>query len=137
MLSYATVEEYRADTGDSSSEEERVKSLLAQQSAKLRAKAHITEALELTEDQLMLARLLVVDAVRKCLVTPSVGLEGIDLTGTTQGSFSANGFQQSWEVQNPSGVAYFDNDTFKAFMRSLRKSQQIGMICPSYGGRND
>lgn len=132
MLSYATVAEYRADTGDSATDEARVEAVLRQQSAKLRAKAGITEGRDLTDDQSELCRLLVTDAARKALVAPS--LEGFgEVSGATQASFTANGFQGSATFSNPSGSAYFDGDTFRALMRSLGKSQRIGFIGP-WGG---
>lgn len=131
MAAYATVDEYRNDTGDTTSAEARVQAKLDQQSAKLRAHARISSTYELTNDQAELARLLVVDAVYKSLVSPSI--EGVDLAGVTQGSFTANGFQQSYTLQNPSGTSYFDRDTLKEFMRSLGRSQSIGTCMPAYG----
>lgn len=133
MLAYATVDEYREETGDYTSECGRVKALLEQQSAKLRACANITEDFDLSDDQQTLAHFLIIDAVRKSLVSPSFDFEGVDATGTTQGSFSANGFQQSYTLQNPSGSAYFDRDTLKAFLRTLKGSQKIGSIYPCFG----
>lgn len=131
MAAYATVDEYRNDTGDTTSAEARVQAKLDQQSSKLRAHARISSTYELTNDQAELARLLVVDAVYKSLVSPSI--EGVDLAGVTQGSFTANGFQQSYTLQNPSGTSYFDRDTLKEFMRSLGRSQSIGTCMPAYG----
>ncbi len=133
MGAFATVEEYRLDSGDSSTDDERVQAVLDQQSAKLRAKAGITSKRKLTEDQQAIARLLVTDAARKMLVRPSVdGLE--DAIGVKQSSFSADGFQGSYTFENASGSAYFDKDTLKAFIRSLGKSQRVGTIMPYYGG---
>lgn len=133
VTSYATVDEYRTDTGDTSTADERVTATLAQQSAKLRARCGIPATRELTEDQLALARLLVCDAARKCLVSPTVEALG-DVAGLTQGSFSANGFQGSYTFSNPSGTAYFDRDTLAALLRSLGRSQQVGYIMPAIGG---
>lgn len=132
MTSYATVDEYRTDTGDSASDAARVESMLAQQSAKLRARAGIVEGRTLTEDQLLMCRALVTDACRKALVKPSVDAFG-DLTGLTQGTFSANGFSGSFQNANGSGAAYFDRDTLRALMRSLGTSQGAGTVIPSYG----
>lgn len=132
MTSYATVEEYRTDTGDQSSDTARVQAMLAQQSAKLRAKAGITETARLTDDQLALCRALVTDACRKALVVPTVDAFG-DMTGLTQGTFSANGFSGSFQTSNGSGSAYFDRDTLKALLRSLGRSQGVGTVMPSYG----
>lgn len=132
MTSYATVEDYRTDTGDSASDATRVDSMLAQQSAKLRARAGIAEGRTLTEDQLLMCRALVTDACRKALVKPSVDAFG-DLTGLTQGTFSANGFSGSFQNANGSGAAYFDRDTLRALMRSLGTSQTSGTVIPSYG----
>lgn len=132
MTSYATVDEYRTDTGDSASDAARVESMLAQQSAKLRARAGISNGRTLTDDQLLMCRALVTDACRKALVKPSVDAFG-DLTGLTQGTFSANGFSGSFQNANGSGAAYFDRDTLRALMRSLGTSQGAGTVVPSYG----
>lgn len=128
---YATVEEYRTDTGDETTPDDRVKATLDQQSAKLRSLAGISPRRRLTEDQALLARSLVTDAARKALVPPT--LEGVDMTGASQGSFSANGFSASVRLSNPSGTAYFDRSTLAALRASLRTSQAIGTIAPSYG----
>ena len=133
MAAFATLDEYRLDTGDSSSDDERVQAVLAQQSAKLRAYARLSEDADLTDDQKALARLLVTDASRKALAPMSI--EGVgDLSGSTEGSFSANGFEQSWKLPSPNGTAYFDRETLRAFMRSLGRSQAMGTVLPSYGG---
>ena len=130
--SYATVDEYRTDSGDEESSDARVTAMLAQQSAKLRARAGITETMRLTDDQLLMCRALVTDACRKALVRPSVDAFG-DLSGLTQGTFSANGFSGSFQNANGSGAAYFDRDTLRALMRSLGTSQSSGTVIPSYG----
>ena len=130
--SYATLEEYRTDSGDTESADARVKAMLAQQSAKLRARAGIGSTMKLTEDQLLMCRTLVTDACRKALVRPSVDAFG-DLSGLTQGTFSANGFSGSFQNANGSGAAYFDRDALRALMRSLGTSQTSGTIIPSYG----
>lgn len=132
MTSYATVDEYRTDSGDTESPDARVTAMLAQQSAKLRARAGISESDALTEDQLLMCRALVTDACRKALVKPSVDAFG-DLSGLTQGTFSANGFSGSFQNANGSGAAYFDRDTMRALMRSLGTSQGCGTVIPSYG----
>ena len=132
MTSYATLDEYRTDSGDTESTDARVTAMLAQQSAKLRARAGIAEGCTLTEDQLLMCRALVTDACRKALVKPSVDAFG-DLTGLTQGTFSANGFSGSFQNANGSGAAYFDRDTLRALMRSLGTSQGAGTVIPSYG----
>ena len=129
---YATVEEYRTDSGDTESSDARVTAMLAQQSAKLRARVGIADGRTLTEDQLLMCRALVTDACRKALVKPSVDAFG-DLTGLTQGTFSANGFSGSFQNANGSGAAYFDRDTLRALMRSLGTSQCAGTVVPSYG----
>lgn len=133
MDAYATVEEYRIDTGDDATAGDRVGAVLAQQSAKLRAKLGIAAGRKLTADQASLARLLVTDAARKALVTPAINGVG-DVAGVQTTSFSANGFQESYTLANPSGTAYFDNDTLKALRRLLGGSQRIGAIMPGYGG---
>lgn len=132
MTSYATLDEYRTDSGDTESPDARVTAMLAQQSAKLRARAGITESMALTDDQLLMCRALVTDACRKALVKPSVDAFG-DLSGLTQGTFSANGFSGSFQNANGSGAAYFDRDTLRALMRSLGTSQGCGTVIPSYG----
>ena len=133
MTSYATVPEYREDTGDESSAEARVSSVLAQQSAKLRAELGSRAAgIDGSDDAKALARLLVTDAARKSLVAPS--FEGVgEVAGATQASFTANGFQGSYTLQNPSGTAYFDRSTLKALKRLLGGSQRMGMLAPDYG----
>ena len=129
---YATVDEYQVDTGDTSSGYARVESMLAQQSAKLRAVAGITATDALSEDQLLMCRALVTDACRKALVAPATEAMG-DMAGLKQASFTANGFQGSYTFSNASGSAYFDRDTLRALRRSLGTSQSIGTIVPSYG----
>lgn len=131
-VSYATFDEYRTDSGDTESSDARVTAMLAQQSAKLRARAGIAASMALTEDQLLMCRALVTDACRKALVKPSVDAFG-DLSGLTQGTFSANGFSGSFQNANGSGAAYFDRDTLRALMRSLGTSQGCGTVIPSYG----
>lgn len=134
MTSYATVDEYRLDSGDSETSDERIAAVLAQQSAKLRAVAGIKAKTTLNEDALAICRLLVTDAARKALKAPTIdGLGTVE--GVTQTSFTANGFQGSYTLQNPSGVAYFDRDTLRALRRILGTSQQCGTICPGYGVR--
>lgn len=130
--SYATVEEYRTDTGDSATPADRVESTLAKQSAKLRALAGIREGRALTADQAALARDLVTDAARKQLVPALV--EGVgEVAGASQTSFSVNGFQQSVSFANPSGTAYFDRTSLAALRRLLGTSQRAGTISPGYG----
>lgn len=133
MAAFADVSEYREDSGDESTPDSRVASVLAQQSAKLRAELGSRAALiEGNEDAGALARLLVTDAARKCLVAPS--FEGVgEVAGATQASFTANGFQGSYTLQNPSGTAYFDRSTLKALKRLLGGSQRMGMLAPDYG----
>ena len=91
MLQYATVEQYREDTGDKTSDAVRVNAMLKQQSAKLRAHCGITATETLSEDASELARLLVTDAVRKALM--QTVLDGLgDVVGVKQAGFSVNGF---------------------------------------------
>lgn len=130
MASYATVEEYRIDTGDTTSTDERAEAMLTQQSAKLRAECGISSERVLTDDQAALARALVTDAARKALIPVSV--DGIsDITGASQASFTANGFQSSVTLSNPSGAAYFDRSMLKAFKKSLGLEQRIGYVYAS------
>lgn len=132
MAAYATVEEYRTDTGDTATGDSRVASTLDKQSAKLRALAGIGEGQALGADALLLCRELVTDAARKALAAPASDW-GLDATGVSQASFSANGFQQSVQYANPSGSAYFDRSTLSALRRLLGRSQRAGTIMPSYG----
>ena len=129
---YATVDEYRTDTGDTKTPDERVESMLDQQSAKLRPLAGVPQGMVLERDALLLARALVTDAARKALVPAT--LDGVDMTGASQGSFSANGFSASLQLSNPSGTAYFDRSTLSALKRLLGTSQRMGTVCPGYGG---
>lgn len=132
MLSYATVDDYRLRTSDTTSSDELVQVKLEEQSAKLRAECRIDSGLELTDDATALARYLVVDAASKSLVTQSI--EGIgEVDGVTQASFTANGFQQSFTLQNPSGTSYWDNRTLADFKRLLGRTQSIGIVAPFYG----
>lgn len=129
---YATVDDYRLDSGDTTTEDDRIKVTLEQQSAKLRTALNISESRALTSDQLILARMLVTGAARKKLVTPSIDGLG-DVTGATQASFSADGFQSSYTLSNPSGSAWFDLKDLAALKRSLFGSQRCGTVMPSYG----
>ena len=133
MAAFADVSQYREDSGDESTDDARVASVLAQQSAKLRAElGGRAGRIAGNEDAEALARLLVTDAARKCLVAPS--FEGVgEVAGATQASFTANGFQGSYTLQNPSGTAYFDRSTLKALKRLLGGSQRMGTLAPSYG----
>lgn len=124
---YATVDEYRALTGDEASDYARVAMLLSQQSAKLRAVARIGGDTELTEDQRELCRFLVTDACRKALVTPTLAGLG-DVAGVTQATFSADGFSGSYQVSNGAGVPYFDRDTLRALTSSLGTSSGIASV---------
>ena len=134
MASFATVDQYRTDAVDEASDEGRVRDDLEQQSAKLRALLRIPESRELKGDAATLARLLVTDAARKQLVPTS--LEGLgELGGATQASFSANGFQGSYTLSNPSGSAYFDRSNLAALRRLLGRGVRAGTMCPSYGRR--
>lgn len=129
MGAYATVEEYRIDSGDDETSAERVQAKLDQQSAKLRAIVGISEKTKLSDDQRLLARLLVTDSAKKALVMPTSDVFE-DASGISNQSFSANGFQGSVTYANPSGTAYFDNSTLKTFKSSFRGSQSIGVISP-------
>lgn len=77
--------------------------------------------------------MLVTDAAGKALKPASIDGLG-EITGAKQASFSANGFQGSCTLANPSGAAYWDRDTLRAFMRSLGASQRVGIVLPDYGG---
>lgn len=131
MGAYATIDEYRADSGDETTPEARVSSILEQQSAKLRAL--VVGSAALNEDQRVLARAIVTDAARKALKPPAIGGVG-SVDGASQASFSANGFSGSYTLANPSGAAWFDRSLVSALRRSLGTSQRIGSIAPHYGG---
>lgn len=128
MTTYATLEEYRTLTGDTQTDDERLLAMLETQSAKLRSVAGITPTKKLSDDALILCRELVCDAVRKAVVPPTLDGFGGSLTGATTASFSANGFQQSVTMQNPSGSAYFDRSTLSALKSMLGTSQLAGHI---------
>lgn len=132
MAAYATVAEYRLDADDSTTAEDRIAATLEQQSAKLRETLRISESRPMTADQRTLARMLVTDAARKSLVKPAIDGLG-DVAGVTQASFTANSFQGSYTMSNPSGSAYFDRNNLAALRRSLFGSQRIGTVMPSYG----
>lgn len=135
MDAYADVSEYREDTGDEDTADSRVSAVLAQQSAKLRAElGAASKRIDADEDARALARLLVTDAARKCLVRPSFDGVG-EVDGATQASFTANGFQSSYTLQNPSGTAYFDRSTLRALKRLLGCGQGIGTVYPGRGWR--
>jgi hypothetical protein len=135
VAAYATVSEYREDTGDEDTADSRVTAVLAQQSAKLRAElGAASKRIDADEDARALARLLVTDAARKCLVRPSFDGVG-EVDGATTASFTANGFQGSYTLQNPSGTAYFDRSTLRALKRRLGCGQSCGTVLPFYGGR--
>ena len=132
MSAYATVAEYRTDSGDTTSNDARVSAMLEQQSAKLRGLVGLTEDADLSDDQATLCRALVTDACRKALVSASV--EGIgDVVGVNQASFSANGFSGSYTLSNASGSAWFDRSMLSALRSLLRCTQGVGTIIPSYG----
>lgn len=130
---YATVDEYRTDSGDTASPDGRVDAMLLQQSAKLRALVGITAGMTLTDDQLAMCRMLVTDSVRKALAPQVMAGIGTNISGATQASWSANGFSASTTFANPSGSAYFDRDTLRALRRSLGTSQSVGTVIPSFG----
>ena len=130
---YATIDEYRTDSGDTASPDGRVDAMLLQQSAKLRALVGITAGRTLTDDQMAMCRMLVTDSVRKALAPQVMAGIGANISGATQASWSANGFSASTTFANPSGSAYFDRDTLRALRRSLGTSQSAGTVIPSYG----
>lgn len=130
---YATYEEYVALTGDDATSQARVEALLFEQSAELRAECRISDGATLTDDQLVIARGLVVDSVRKATATTSVGGLG-PLSGVTQASWMANGFQGQYTMANPSGSAYFDRQRLARLKRLLGRGQRIGTISFGIGG---
>lgn len=131
---YATWSEYVERTGDDSTPRDRVESMIEDLSAELRAECGITEAFMLSQDAMILARKLVVDAARKALVPPTLeGLDG-DLTGARQASFTANGFSGSLTLSNSTGSAWFDSRSLARFKRLTGRSQRMGFVYPYYGG---
>lgn len=142
MAAFATVEQYRLDSGDTETSDDRIEAVLGQQSAKLVALAGGADWFDAAqqrwsdlkkENVLTLARALVTDAARKMLVSATMDGFG-DMDGVSQGSFTANGFQASYTLSNPSGSAYFDQATLKAFLKAIGRSQRMGTVCPCYGG---
>lgn len=132
---YASYEEYVERTADASSAQGQVVSMLEDLSAELRAECGIADRGELGGDAGILARKLVIDAARKALVPPSLeGIEG-SLQGARQASFTANGFSGSLTLANSTGSAWFDSRSLARLKRLLGRSQQIGFVYPSYGGR--
>ena len=130
--SYADAAEYAAATGDTSTTPERAEAELATLSARLRAELGVPESRELSGDSLLVARAAVCDAARKKLV--SVSIDGLgDIGGVTQASFTANGFQGSYTMQNPSGSAYFDRSMLAELRRLLGRGARIGCARRSYG----
>lgn len=125
MNIYATVEDYRAFTDDEQTPAKKIELYLRQQSAKLTAAANIKS--ELSEEAQSLACLLVCDAAAKAL-RPATFEDFGDTTGASNVSFSVNGFSKSVQLQNPSGSAYFDRSTLKAFIRMLGTSQKVGVL---------
>jgi hypothetical protein len=128
--SYATVDEYREDTGDTATDDARVAQKLASQSAKLRAEAGITEGMSLSEDALALCRELVTDACRKALVPQQLEGFSAPLYGASSASFSVNGIQQTVALSNPSGAAYFDRSTLAALKRLVHTGVRMGFVWP-------
>lgn len=136
--SFATVDEYRIDTGDAATPDERVAAELSRQSAKLRATLGMSRTRTLTGDAAALARDLVTDAARKKLVQPACAPMGVeDLTGVSQSSFTANGFQGSFTFQNPSGTAYFDRSTLTALKRLLGAASASAPCARATGAGRD
>lgn len=127
MAAYATADEYRILSGDNSSDEKRIKLMLEDLSAELDAECGICESTALTNQALVIARSLVCDAARKALVPPS--FDGIGpVVGATQASFSANSFTGSYQLQNPSGSAYFDRAKLRRFKQLLGGAQKVGFL---------
>ena len=131
---YATWSEYVERTGDDATPRDRVESMIEDLSAELRAECGITGSMALSQDAMILARKLVVDAARKALVPPKLeGLEG-DLSGARQASFTANGFSGSLTLSNSTGSAWFDSRSLARFKRLTGRSQRMGFVYPYYGG---
>lgn len=128
---YATYQDYVAVTDDTQANPDRVNMMLEGQSAKLRATCGIPSGTELTGDAKILARDLVVDAIRKAIAPPLAALG--DVPGATQASWSANGFTASATYSNPTGDAYFNRNLLKAFKNALGRGSVVGSIAPDYG----
>lgn len=131
--SYATVEQYREETGDDATDAERVETMLSELSAELRLECGIGEGRALTEDQSLVCRRLVIDAARKALVPPSLGGMG-EVFGASQASWTANGFSGQYTVANPTGSAWFDRQALTRLRRSLGLVSRVGTIMPAIGG---
>ena len=133
VVVYATVADYRLQTQDEATSNERVQSYLEEMSAELRAECGLDGTEALTEDQALLAKSIVCDAASHALKPPS--LDGLgEIAGATQASFSANGFTGSCTLANASGAAWFDKRKVARFKRLLGKAPRIGTIMPAIGG---
>lgn len=124
---YATVEDYRLDTGDADSTDERIEFYLNRVSTRLRAETGIRDGEALTDDQASLASQLVIDAARKRLQPLVMEVLG-DISGTTQASLSANGYSVTMSPQNPTSSAYFDQAMLRELKGLLGRRMAIGCI---------
>ncbi len=127
MGAYATVDEYRERSGDNDSRDDRVRACLDDLSDELDAECGVPDEGGLSGRAARLARSLVCDAARKALVAPSFRGVGT-VSGATQASFSANGFSGSYQLQNPSGSAWFDRARLARLKRLLGRGQRVGVL---------
>ena len=126
---YATVADYRLQTLDQSSSDERVGAFLERASVELRAECGLDGTETLTEDQAALAKAIVCDAASHALKPPTLGGMG-EVTGAKQASFSANGFTGSYTLANASGSAWLDRKMTARLKRLLKKAPRVGFIWP-------
>lgn len=131
-MTYASYQDYVALTGDTESDRARVGLLLEQQSAMLRATAGLSPTASLSDDAALLAKKLVVTSSHRALAPRMLTGLG-DMSDVSQASWTADGFSASAQFANPSGDAYFDKQTLRAFLRAVGRAQSIGTVMPSYG----
>ena len=132
VVVYATVADYRLQTQDSTSSNDRVSAFLERASIELRAECGLSGTETLTEDQASLAKSIVCDAASHALKPPALGGMG-EVAGASQASFSANGFTGSYTLSNASGSAWLDRKMVSRLKRLLGKSPRIGTIMPEIG----
>ena len=133
VVAYATVADYRLQTLDTSSSDERVGAFLDRASVELRAECGLDGTETLTSDQSELAKAIVCDAASHALKPPTLGGIG-EIAGATQASFSANGFTGNYTLTNASGSAWLDRKMVARLKRLLKKAPRIGTVMPAIGG---
>lgn len=125
-MDYASVDDYRAATGDAKTDDGQLKKELSVLSARLRAEVGMCEEQPLSNDALTLASALVIDAARKKFVIANA--QDVPV-GSSSYSFSADGFSESWSSANASGSAYWDRTMLVEFKQLVGYSgQRIGFV---------